>query len=237
MTLLTIVQDACNEVGVTAPSTVVTNSDQTITQMLALANRGGKSLAQRYPWQELVAEWTFTTVAAESQGTVETIMPGFNWDLYQTIWNRTTRFPIQGPLFPAEWQFLKAMNIAGPWPQFRIRGGDVICIPIPTAGQILAGEYVTRYWCQSSGAAGQEKWAADTDTGVLREDWLTLDLIWRWKRAKGLDYAEEKQEFELQINNAMSRNGSNRIMSLEDRSVERDYPNGIAVQVGNWPLT
>lgn len=237
MTLLTIVQDAAAEVGIPIPSTVVSNPDSTVVRLLALSNRGGKALAQRFPWQELVSEWTLTTTATESQGLVETIMPGFNWDIYQTMWNRNTKFPITGPLFPAEWQFLKALNITGPWPQFRIRGDELLCIPVPTAGDTYAGEYVSRYWCQSSGGTGQERWAADTDSGVLREDLLTLDLIWRYKKAIGLDYAEEKMEAEMQINNAMSRSGSNRILNLEADAAERDWPKGISAQAGNWPLT
>ncbi len=234
MSLLTILQDTANTVGIDAPSTVIGNTDSNTVRLLALSNQGGKALARRFPWQELVQEWTFTTVATESQGTVESIMPGFNWDLYGTIWNRSTKFPVQGPLFPEEWQFLKALDIAGPYPQFRIRGNNLICLPVPTAGQIFAGEYVSRYWCQ--GASGQEKWAADTDTGILSEDLLTLDLIWRWKMSQGLDYSGEKMEFEIAVNEKTARSGSNRSISLEADSMENEYPRGVAVQIGNWPL-
>lgn len=236
MTLLTIVQDAANEVGIPAPSSVIGNLDTNTIRFLALANRGGKAIAQRHPWQALIREWTLTTTATESQGQVESIMPGFNFDAYGTIWNRTTRFPVQGPLYPTEWQFLKAMAITGPWPQFRIRGSELICIPVPNEFDSYAGEYISRFWCQSSLGIGQDRWAADTDTGIFSEDWLTLDLIWRWKKAMGLDYAEEKMEFEMQINNAMARDGSNRKLSLGGRETN-DWPHGINVPVGNWPLS
>lgn len=235
MTLLSIIQDCANEVGVLAPVSVINNADANTVRMLQLSNRGGKSIAQRFAWQEMTQEFTFATVAAEVQGQISTLMPGFNFDLYQSIWNRDTRLPLAGPLFPSEWQFLKALNISGPYTQFRVRGNNLLCIPIPTAGQIIAGEYLSTYWCQSAGGTGQDRWMNDTDTGILREDLLTLDLVWRWKAARGLDYSEEKQEFEIQVNNAMSRNGNNRIMSLEGDPTE--YPNGIGVQQGNWPLT
>jgi hypothetical protein len=237
LTLLTIIQDTANEVGIDAPVTVIGNTDNNTARLLALSIRGGKAIAQRFPFQELVQEWTFTTVAAELQGTLEAIMPGFNYDLYETIWNRSTKFPVQGPLFPQEWEFLKALNVNGPYPQFTIRGGNLLCLPIPPAGQTLAGQYVSRFWCQSATGTGQDRWLADTDKGTVKEDLLTLDLVWRWKSSQGLDYGEEKQEFEIQINNAMSRSGSNRVMNLAEDSMESSYPNGVAVQIGNWPLS
>ena len=239
MSLLTIIQDALSETGLSTASeiTVVTTSaDATVLQALALANRSGKFLAQRFGWQELMKEFTHTTVATESQGLVETIMPGFNWDLYQTMWNRTNTVPVGGPLFPDEWQLRKAVSFTGPFPQFRIRGKYLLMNPVPSAGDTVAGEYMSRYWCQSSGGTGQEEWAADTDTGILSEDLLTADLKWRMLRAKGMDYSEEKMEAEMLINNAMSRSGSNRTLNLEgcDAYADRNHLGGVLIPEASW---
>lgn len=237
MTLLSIVQDACNEIGVAAPISVISSTDSTARQMLALSNRSGKMLAQRFAFQELVKETTHTTLAAELQGTVESIMPGFNWYLYETMWNRSTRNRLWGPLFPREWQFLKASNVTGPFPEFRIRDKKLYFLPAPPAGETIGLEYVSRYWCQSSGGTGQEKWAADTDTGVLPEDMLTVDLIWRWKAAKGLDYAEDMRQAEIYITNYIARSGARRTVNLADSG--RSYPDsryGLRIEDGNWSV-
>ena len=50
---------------------------------------------------------------------------------------------------------------------------------------------MTKNWC-----AGGETFTSDTDTTELNEELLTLSLIWRWNRAKGLDYAEDMRNFE-----------------------------------------
>ncbi len=235
MTLLTIVSDACGEIGIDAPSTVISSTDRTAKQMLALSNRSGKMLAQRFAWQELVTEATHTTVAAELQGAVNTILPGFNWYLYESMWNRDTRMGIWGPLFPEEWQFLKASNVTGPFPEFRIRNKNLYFLPAPTAGQTIGLEYVSRYWCESSGGTDQERWAADTDTGILSEDLLTIDLIWRFKAAKGFDYAEDMRQAEIAINNAMARSGARRKMNLAgNMRLHSDMPSGLIIQDGDW---
>ena len=237
MTLLTIIQDACDESGFDAPTSVVDSTDQTVVQMLALANRSGKSLATRFPWQEGIREFTHTTLAAELQGTVESLMPGFNWLLYETLWNRTLVNPVAGPIFPFEWQGLNATGITGPYGEFRVRQKKLYILPAPTAGQTVAGEYASRYWCASSGGTDQERWADDDDVGLIPEDLLTLDLIWRFLKKKGLDYAEEKLEAEMQINNSMARNGSNRVLNLAGgRLLEEQCPTGLLVPPGNWGL-
>lgn len=235
MTLLSIITDACNEIGLSAPTTVVSSADPTIRQLLALSNRSGKTLAQRAMWQESVTEATITTLAAELQGAVETLMPGFNWLIYETLWNRTNRNKVWGPLYPREWQFLKASNVTGPFPEFRIRNKNLYMLPAPTAGQTIGLEYVSRNWCESSGGTDQERWAADTDTGILSEDMLTIDLVWRFKQAKGLDYAEEMRQAEMYINNAIARSGAKR--TIDTASSGRSFPDtafGLRVQDGSW---
>ena len=234
MTLLSIVQDACNEIGLPQPSTVISNTDTTVRQMLALSNRSGKMLAQRNTWQELVKSTTITTLAAELQGTIETLLPGFNWYLYQTMWNRDTRTQVWGPLYPAEWQFLKAATVTGPFPDFRIQNKKLYMLPIPTAGQTIGLEYVSRYWCETSGGTGQEKWAADTDVGTLSEDLLTIDLVWRFKAAKGFDYAEDFRQAEIAINNAIARSGAKQ--TLDMGGSHRHEAFGLSVPDGSWDL-
>ena len=237
MTLLTIVQDACNEIGIAAPNSVYGSTDRTAKQMLALSNRSGKQLANRFAWQEMTIEATHTTIAAELQGSVESILPGFNWYLYETMWNRTNRNVLWGPLFPSEWQFLKASNITGPFPEFRIRNKNLYMLPAPAAGQTIGLEYISRYWCETSIGVDKEKWSSDTDVGILPEDMLTIDLIWRFKAAKGLDYAEDMRQAEIYINNAMARSGARRKMNLAGTG--RSYPDtayGLRVEDGSWTV-
>lgn len=65
MSLLSIVTNACGEIGLTATNTVLSSGDQNVVQMAFLANRAGKELAQNTNsagyWQKLRKQYTFTT--------------------------------------------------------------------------------------------------------------------------------------------------------------------------------
>lgn len=62
--LLVMVQNACDELGLKAPTSIINNSDAQIKQFLALANREGKEYYMRAHrlggWQELRNEYIFT---------------------------------------------------------------------------------------------------------------------------------------------------------------------------------
>lgn len=232
MSLLSMLEDASDELGIPRPTSVIGNAEDSARLLLALANREGKSLCQRYPWQECRREATHTTLAAELQGTLEAIAPGFNWDLLDTFWNRTQQVPIGGALTPNEWQLFKSSVTTGPYSDFYIRQKNLYMIPAPVAGETIAFEFASRYWCQSSGGAAQERWVADTDTGILPEDIMTIGVVWRYKKAKELDYAEEFREYEMQVNNRMARSGGARILDMTGSA--KDYMPGILVPQGNW---
>jgi hypothetical protein len=67
MSLLTLVQAACDRLGIQVPSAVMSSGDDNIRVMRALATQEGRELARRVAWQNLTKESSFTTVAAEAQ--------------------------------------------------------------------------------------------------------------------------------------------------------------------------
>jgi hypothetical protein len=205
MSLLTIVQGAVNRLGLPGLSAVATSPDLTAIEMLALAQAEGRELARRAAWKALTAEHTFTTAASAAQAGA--LADDLDWIVPDTMFNRTANRRINGPLSPAEWQTAQASLVTLVTPAFRIRGLSLLIAPAPSAGDTVAYEYVSRNWCRSAAGAPQAAWAADTDTAVIDEELHTLGLIWRFRRAKGLDYADELRIYDTQVRQAILREG------------------------------
>lgn len=235
MSLLTIIQDACVEVGLPEPNAAASSTDENIIRLVGLANREGKSLARRYAWSRLTQEATHTTLAAESQGLMTAIAGAdFGWIKNDTLFDRTNNRPIY-PADDVSWQQMKANGITGPYNQIRIRGGYLIAIPTPTAGHTWAFEWVSKNWCESSTGTGQSAWAADTDVGRLDEELMTLGLIWRWKANQGLEYAEDFRNYEMAVTDAMARDGAkSRLVMRGNRGTE--FITRKSVSEGSWSL-
>lgn len=234
MTILSMIQDVAVEVNIESPSTVIGNTSSQVKQLLALANREGRDLASRYLWSGLVRERTFTFLTQKDQGALNgTVVTDGDVDfiINETIWDRTENIPILGPMSPMLRQAHEAFSISGPYPRYYIRGKNLFFDAIPAANT-GAFEYKSTWWCESSGGSGQAKWTADTDVGRLDEELMSLGILWRWKRAKGMDYAQEFDTYEKRIVDKMAQDGTKRTVSLETSTNNRTP--GLIVPEGNW---
>jgi hypothetical protein len=232
MSLLTLVQDACVRLGITKPASAYGSADPQIVQLVGLAQQEGKELNRRHAWQRTTKEQTFTATATEAQASA--LPSDFDRYIDETMFNRTRKRHVYGPLTPQEWQFQKSVLTSTIVENWRQRGNSVMITPTATASDTYAFEYVSTNWCQSSGAVEQSSWAADTDTGLLSEDLMKLGVIWRFKSAKGFSYDEEFRNYELQVAQAIVRDGGKKTLNIS-RS-KTNQPRGIFIQDGSWSV-
>lgn len=237
MSLLSMIQDVSDNLGINRPNAVINNNDPQIRQMLAIAQNEGDSLSKRNGkgWTSMVLEFEHLTLAQENQGAVVDIMPGIDWPKNQSFWDRTQQERVTGPLTSAGWQLEVANVSAGPYYSYRFWQRDLYLYPAPPAGNTMAGEYVSKYWCESSIGAAQEKWLADTDAGILDEELMKLGILWRWNQRKGFDYAEDFRTYENEVHNAIGRDGGARI--IRSGRVDFNPQDSVTVPEGSWPVT
>lgn len=231
MSLLTVVQSLCDRVGIPRPATVVGNTDPGVRQILALSNEEGQDLASRHRWQKLITEATFTTVANPNDLVV--VAPGFDYILPGTVWDRTRDQQVPA-MTPEQWQMYQATGMSGPTMRFRIQDSAFYLYPDPGAGRSIAFEYMSKNWNQTTGAVEQDAWANDTDTGLLDEKLMSLGLVWRWKKAKGMEYGEDFNAYERRVANAISRDGAAPHISLS--RYRRAAIGKDSIPEGSWSL-
>jgi hypothetical protein len=68
-TMVQLVQQVTNELGVVSPSTVAGNTSQDVIQILALMNASGYELLKRHDWRELTRPYRFTVQYLVTTGT------------------------------------------------------------------------------------------------------------------------------------------------------------------------
>ena len=218
MTLLSICQNVADFTGFERPVTVVDNTDPIARQLLALAQREGKQLMRMSDWAILKKEHTFST----SSGTAAYALPSdFDRLVLETSYNRSDNDILTGPISSAEYQLVNhGMATTGTTEKFRLKAASNALKfeldPTPSSTQTIGFEYVSNQFCQSSGGSGQAAWAADTDTGILDETTMEMGITWRFKSSHGLDFAEDFRQYQLEVRQAIARNGSAPILQLDD---------------------
>lgn len=237
MALLALVQYFCGRTGVPVPATVVGTTDPQVLQALRLLEEEGTDLSKRGPWQAITFEASLTTVATASQGAMTTIASnGFRFIKNDTIWDRTNKLPICGPMDAPEWQAIQALTWTGPRYRYRIRGGLLLVTPTPTAGYSWYFEYSSKNWILGAdGTTYKQYFTLDTDTILLPEDLVLMGLRWRWKKEKGLDYAEDFRTYEAQVKEELGHDGGKPHLHMDDQGWRGPVP-GIFVSPGSWPL-
>jgi hypothetical protein len=233
-----MIADAADRLGVVRPTSVIGSADQQVRQLLALAQQEGKELARRYPWQVIVKEKTITATATETQ--TSAIPSDFDRFVSDTFYNRTKNRKVEGPLNAQEWADYKASVSTVLFDAFRVRGDSLLLAPTPSAGDTYAFEYVSTWWVATAAASttpAQATWLADGDVGILSEEIMTLGVVWRFLRAKGLDYAEAFRSYEIAVTQRQGWDGGKRIVNMARGGFPSGRPRTPSFPDGSWSLS
>lgn len=216
MTLLTICQDVARQVGFAVPLSIVNaTNDKTAQQLYSLANRAGESMAKVKRWQTLVKENTFTLATADQD---YAFPADFRHIIPETTWNRDDRRKVINPLNSQEWAFYKGwQTLSGLNLRARIRNDELEfeqTISSDMNGETIAYEYLSKYWAEDSGGTAKAAFTADSDVALLDEEIITLSVLYRFKRSKGLDWESDFMDYKIELDTVKGYDSGSRNINL-----------------------
>lgn len=227
MSLYEIVQRTARRLSLPVPNAAFSSTDPTWMQGVEILQDLGEELAQN-EWPALITQKSITITATNFTATT---LPA-DWGnvredakLYRVI----TMTPLVGPLQSEEWQQLTIYGagfIPGAW---RL-ANNAINIYGVAVGEVVKLEYTSSYWItNSTGLVPSATWKADTDLPLIPDRLLRLGLQWKWKRAKGFDYGEEKDIFERAMETELAN-------ARGMRTIQTSSPlRGFDVNDTTWP--
>lgn len=239
--LLTVVQDAMGEMGLTVPQSVIDNSDLTVMQMLALVKSAGDTLTARRAWRFLLTLNSFTTTTAEYYA----LPADFGRVVDQTMWDGTNHWPLAGPLLAQEWQYLnRGIVSTGPRQQFRLSQNRIQVRPTPVvAGNDITYFYVSKYWIYNDGASATDDvtklatFATDQDL-IIYPHRLIVDFAkLRFLQAKGFDTSAVAQDFQNSLDDALSGDAGGRVLNLAGNGLYYPLVGVQNIPDGSWNVT
>lgn len=202
MTLLSALKDAQRELSLTVTATIIADGQETQNLLYRLANKAAKELVRRAEYRLPQIERTHSFVATTGATLQANGKPSdFERIIPDTIWNRTTDKKIAGPIDSEEWAIANGVPITSTLTQYAMLRYDGLHIfAAPATADTIAYEYRTnKPVLAADGTTYKTDFTADTDSYVFGDELLTLDVVWRYKREKGRDYAENLKDFELAL--------------------------------------
>ena len=235
MNVLDIAKDAASVIGIEQPTSVATGTGTVDRAFRVLINQGGRNLTQvrnswGSGWTFLTREYTFSTVADQEE---YAFPDDFQSLLEDTVWDRSSYYIARGPLNPQEWQLAKSglVDSVTITPRYRIRsntgrsGKSLWLDPVPGSAEELVFEYVSKAWLRDSNGELHDSIQSDSDEPLFDYDLVYMDAVWRFKQSRGLPFAGDLGEFEMQRDQRLARDAGPRAVTVARRRRRFRYPN------------
>jgi hypothetical protein len=193
MTLLSVVKDVCQTVGVQSPTSVFSGlaGNRTMQEMLSLANEMAQRIAyDTRDWTKLKKIQTFmgdgVTTAFDLPANYKRML------LTSSLWSSVS---VDTPMTfipdTDEWIRRRARNWAGPSGEWTMIGGQMLIWPAMGVGQSATFSYLDKNCIALASGGVSDSFLADGDSFALDERVLKLGMVWQWKAQKGAPYAED----------------------------------------------
>jgi hypothetical protein len=236
VTLLSVTQAVCRQLGLPQPNAAFSATDDMVEQIVILAQEAGDDLMRDHDWSVLTVVKDFTGSGVQVQGDPPTVSIAFDRFAQNTgIWDTGQRRMLSGPKTPAEWQGLTIDNLGNPHGYWTMLGGVINILPAPAITDTFRYTYITKNWIRvalGSQISDIAEWNNDTNTSLLPERLIKLSTIWRWKQVKGLSYEEDMATFEREKIRHIARDRGPRSISTsawirdEDGLLDTWWPGG-----------
>jgi hypothetical protein len=205
--VLEIVGDAYNELGLYPPPSSVTGATDPLTlQLTSLYTAVGQMLVKRRVWRGLLTNHTFLGVAGQ---TLYPLPLDYARPVNQTEWDFTNHWPLMGPMTPQQMQTLQSGIISqGPRIKFRMIGNDYELFPAPSNGQEFTIFYISKGWVlhvEGEGTQRLTKPIADADTCIFDDRLMVAGIKLRFFQAKGFDTTAYAEDFQVLLDDALAQ--------------------------------
>ena len=185
MSLLSLVESLAYSVGLNKPTQVMGAPGREMAEVRQVADETGEELARRVQWGDL----TKTTMIS---GTGRIALPADFGRLVEGIAVTADGRPVRS-LTRGEWANLPT-TIGRP--RYFLLEDDAITLwPALPEGDGAAVTYQSKNWVSN----GQARFTADNQSPLMDEALFLKGMIVRWRRNKGMAYADEEAEYEAAL--------------------------------------
>lgn len=234
MTLLTAVNGAQRRLSVPVTSTIIADGQETQNLLYQLANEEAAEMLERdeYDFPQLRRTKSFTASLASLQSSGKP--SDFQRAIPETFWNLSQDKKVYGPLNDKEWALANGLAVtSATWQNVMFRYDGLHIFPVPTVADTIAYDYIINTPVQATGGgAYKTEFTVDSDVYLLGDRVLRLGIVWRYKRDKGRDYAEDLKDYELALAATFrAQRGAARELSVAYEETEWP-PDGIIPDTG-----
>jgi hypothetical protein len=197
MSVLSICQNVLDIVGWDSINSISSNTDKTARQILALANQELRNVSKRFDWRHLHTEYNFTSVPNQSD---YELPEDFDKLMQDSVYNKDEYYRVRSSMTDYQWNAWR-FGLLGSLSHQRyqvslVTGAPVFVLsPAPDTAEDFVLWYKNAHFARDNSGVAKAKFELDTDVSRIPENVVEAGLLWRFRRAKGLDFSAELAEY------------------------------------------
>lgn len=212
MNVKSILDNALIESGFSPALAYATSLSPDDKQPLALLNREAQSLL-RFGWSALKKSAEIALVSGTS---LYDLPSDFDRLVNDGVWIKNNVRQVELPTDDYKWNAISANGVnAGPNYSARLRNGQLEVYGANTGDTIRIEYYSNTPFTDRLGDTYKCRANVDTDEPLLDDELLTMGVIWRFKKAKGLDdWQADLADYQARLRKALAGNESAQTISM-----------------------
>ena len=225
MNILEIAQDAADICAVARPTDLFDSSSQNDQLFASVVHSTLDSLLRQAEWETITKEATFTTTSGQTDYLIDTIAPDFYSLVNGTMYMTGDMRDVIGAITEEKWRQLKQYHTVDVDIFFKIQNNKIKFYKDPE-GKTFSFIYKSNAVCYDTDGNPKPRLTANTDIPIFDTYLVKLGIIWRWLKRTGLDYTEEYNEYQRELNKSYAESKAVGDINLGYTFGIFDDPNG-----------
>jgi hypothetical protein len=227
-----IINRAALSAGLARVADPFASTDPAFVQLCGLLTEAGQELVLEHEWPQLLVETELVTVGSQAD---YDLPDDFLKMIPQSGWNRSTRFPLGGPLSVQEWQYLKAAVVGVTFNVlFRITPTKCRLFPTPSSSSVnIYYEYLSRNWVllASDGTTTADAPVASADTVHFEPILIQQLLKLKFQQAKGFDTTASLAEYQITLDKIKGMQDGAPRLNLNGNRIRDRFLDGLNIPI------
>lgn len=229
--ILTIAQDAADICAVQRPTNLFNSNIQNDQLFASVVKSTLSSLMRRAEWQAITREGVLLTNQGQKEYLIDNIVPDFHSLVNKTMYIRDNMRFVVGAITEEKWARLKQFHTPEIDVIFKIQNNKIKFLKDPGCLK-LHFTYKSDAVCYDAQTEEPKpQITANSDIPVFDEYLVKLGIIWRWLKRSGMDYAEEYNEYERELNKSYAETKAAGDIKLYSMNGIFDDGDGVIVDV------
>lgn len=231
MNILQIAQDAADICAVQRPTSLFNTNVQNDQLFASVVKSTLDSLMRHANWQQITRDTSFNTVEGQTEYLLDNIAPDFYSLVNETLYIKDNMRFVIGAISEERWAREKQFHVPEIDVLFKIQNNKIKFLKDP--GNITFHlTYKSNAVCYDAlSEQPKSTITANTDIPVFDTYLVKLGIVWRWNKRSGLDYTEEYNEYQKELNKSYAETKSAGDIKLNSCVGLFDDGDGVIVDV------